>query len=688
MTHDVFISYSSKDKLTADAICSIFETNGIRCWIAPRDILPGMDWGASIIDAINDSQVMVLILSSNSNASEQVKREVERAVHKSIIIIPFRIEDVQLSKSLEYQLSLTHWMDAITPPLETHIQLLVDEIRPLLRAKHPDSSENTILAKPKSTLILENKTPQDNLNAIETYFYDLAKEKRISKDILLAVLALLDKDLSQLSELEQQQYQLINDLFARKFDALNFVRKWDKLSYQIEQAEKTAQHEKPQTTRISLTKPAKASSTQTNKPEEKVTQQDDTGQEKLKKNYLNAIIVFSSIAILLLIAAIIWKTTEDKTPDLGDITPVATTPIKIEPAKNPSIEMVDIKGGCFAMGSPDTETGRYANEKQHQVCVQDFQIDKHEVTQALWQSVMNNNPAKFKGDNLPVEQISWDDVQLFLSRLNQKTGENYRLPTEAEWEYATRAGTTSMFYTGTCIDTNKANYDGTAEDYTNCGAKNGVRVGQTKAVGSYPANPWGLYDMAGNVWEWLCSEYIENYSGHETQCTNSTINNLRVVRGGAWGYGPNGVRPAIRWWYAKNEYSEYIGLRLAKGNNVTTTAADAVALKTTTTATTTANTPLWGSLAVSNKGKYGYSYNYPTSEEADARALKECGSDCYIVKNFNGGCGAYAADQKPKGAWGWGTAPTKERAQELALSYCKQYGGKNCVVKIWSCNAR
>ena len=114
MAHDVFISYSTHDKLTADAICSIFEANGIRCWIAPRDILPGMDWGESIIDAINASRVMVLILSSSSNTSDQVKREVERAVHKSIVIIPFRIENVQLSKSLEYQLSLTHWLDALS----------------------------------------------------------------------------------------------------------------------------------------------------------------------------------------------------------------------------------------------------------------------------------------------------------------------------------------------------------------------------------------------------------------------------------------------------------------------------------------------------------------------------------------------------------------------------------------------
>lgn len=134
MAHDVFISYSAEDKPIADAMCSTLESNGIRCWMAPRDILPGMDWGGSIIDAIADSRVMVLLLSSNSNASVQVKREVERAVNKGVIVIPFRIEDVSLSKSLEYQLSLTHWMDALTPPMEKHLQTLARDIRQLLPA--------------------------------------------------------------------------------------------------------------------------------------------------------------------------------------------------------------------------------------------------------------------------------------------------------------------------------------------------------------------------------------------------------------------------------------------------------------------------------------------------------------------------------------------------------------------------
>jgi hypothetical protein len=135
MAHDVFISYSSKDKPVADAVCAGLEGRGIRCWAAPRDILPGSDWGAAIIDAITGSKVMVLIFSGNANASPQIKREVERAVAKGVKILPFRIEDVPMSKSLEYFISTPHWLDALTQPLEGHIARLAETVGFLANAR-------------------------------------------------------------------------------------------------------------------------------------------------------------------------------------------------------------------------------------------------------------------------------------------------------------------------------------------------------------------------------------------------------------------------------------------------------------------------------------------------------------------------------------------------------------------------
>src|SRR3984957_18832283 len=133
VAHDIFICYSARDKTVANAMCAVLEAEGIRCWIAPRDIVPGADWGESIIDAINDARGMVLIFSSNANdAQSQIKREVERAVNKGIPVIPFRIENVMPTKSLEYFLSTPHWLDAFTPPLDGHVRQLADSIKRLL----------------------------------------------------------------------------------------------------------------------------------------------------------------------------------------------------------------------------------------------------------------------------------------------------------------------------------------------------------------------------------------------------------------------------------------------------------------------------------------------------------------------------------------------------------------------------
>jgi hypothetical protein len=135
VAHDVFISYSAKDKPTADAVCAALEGRGIRCWIAPRDILAGTDWSASIIEAINGSKILVLIYSASANDSPQIRREVERAVNKRLAILPFRIEDVPVSESLEYFISTPHWLDALTPPLHEHLALLGDAVEALLQKR-------------------------------------------------------------------------------------------------------------------------------------------------------------------------------------------------------------------------------------------------------------------------------------------------------------------------------------------------------------------------------------------------------------------------------------------------------------------------------------------------------------------------------------------------------------------------
>jgi hypothetical protein len=143
MAHDVLISYSSKDKQYADAMCATLENKGIRCWIAPRDILAGTTYARTIIDAINRTRILVLLFSSNSNRSQQVLREVERAVSKGIPIIPFRIEDAPLSEDMEYFISGSHWLDALSPPLETHFNRLAETVSTLLKLYSQQRNDTT-----------------------------------------------------------------------------------------------------------------------------------------------------------------------------------------------------------------------------------------------------------------------------------------------------------------------------------------------------------------------------------------------------------------------------------------------------------------------------------------------------------------------------------------------------------------
>jgi MFS transporter, Spinster family, sphingosine-1-phosphate transporter len=147
MAHDVFISHSAKDKKTADAVCAMLESEGIRCWIAPRDIVPGMEWGRCIIEAIKKSRIMVLVFTANANTSPQIRREVERAVNHDVAILPFRVENVIPDESLEYFIGNVHWLDALTPPIEAHIRSLTGTIRVLLDRIEPRDFDKGVIDK-------------------------------------------------------------------------------------------------------------------------------------------------------------------------------------------------------------------------------------------------------------------------------------------------------------------------------------------------------------------------------------------------------------------------------------------------------------------------------------------------------------------------------------------------------------
>jgi formylglycine-generating enzyme required for sulfatase activity len=254
------------------------------------------------------------------------------------------------------------------------------------------------------------------------------------------------------------------------------------------------------------------------------------------------------------------------------------------------LELIDIPAGNFLMGAQKGELESDESElPQREVSVQTFLMSRYPITQRQWRTVaswepvgkeLNSDPSSFKGDNRPVDSVSWYDAMEFCARLARKTGKPYRLPSEAEWEYACRAGTTTPFHFGETISTKIANYDG---NYTYGGGEKGIYRRETTEVGQFPANAWGLHDLHGNVWEWCLDPWHDNYenapkSGRVWDEQNKNENDYqnilenlgdllkddrwRVLRGGSWGPEPRNCRSAYRIAYNPDSALNHFGFRV------------------------------------------------------------------------------------------------------------------------------
>jgi sulfatase modifying factor 1 len=246
-----------------------------------------------------------------------------------------------------------------------------------------------------------------------------------------------------------------------------------------------------------------------------------------------------------------------KAPDVNDAKPK-------DPPKtftnSIGMKFVWIPPGNFLMGSPKEEKERREDESQHKVTLtKGFYMGVYAVTQEQYETVMGNNPSAFKGENnLPVEQLSWEDCQVFIKKLRDKDKKAYRLPTEAEWEFACRAGTKTPFYFGETISTDQANYNG--EAYFN--GKKGVNREKTTPVGIFPANAWGLHDMHGNLWQW-CQEWYGDYPQIDlVDPQGPEKGEKRVLRGGSWFDKPRYARSAFRFMEVPGRGGPNIGFRV------------------------------------------------------------------------------------------------------------------------------
>ena len=230
------------------------------------------------------------------------------------------------------------------------------------------------------------------------------------------------------------------------------------------------------------------------------------------------------------------------------------------------LEMVYIPGGSFLMGSPENEAAR-CNEKdlQHEVTVQPFYMSKYPITQDQYQALMGNNPSFFKGGSLPVERINWHYATKFCQKLSQKTGKIYRLPSESQWEYACRAGTTTPFYFGETITYELVNYRSNLFTYAN--EPKGKYREKTTDVGTFPPNTFGLYDMHGNVWEWCADDWHDNYNDAPTDGSVwlDGDTNCSLLRGGSWLFNAIGCRSAVRLKYDRRGIHDTdFGFRLVR----------------------------------------------------------------------------------------------------------------------------
>ncbi len=238
-----------------------------------------------------------------------------------------------------------------------------------------------------------------------------------------------------------------------------------------------------------------------------------------------------------------------------------TTTISAGPENLDTIEsigenIVPIPSGTFEMGCSDGDKDCGLDEyPSHTVTISSFKMSSCEVTQGQWKAVMGSNPSYFSdcGDDCPVETVSWNDAQNFIDELNSQTGKNYRLPTEAEWEYAARAGTTTKWYCGdyeTCLDDIAWYNDNSGR--------------QTHPAGQKQPNARGIYDISGNVWEWVADSYDRDYYEYSpsTDPQGPSSGSAQVLRGGSWNYYPWYCRSSYRFSYFASYTSNYVGFRL------------------------------------------------------------------------------------------------------------------------------
>ncbi len=511
----LFVSHVSEDRAAAMEIVEELERRGVRCWIAPRDVRPGRPFDDEIADAIDGCRAMLLIFSEHCNASEYIRREVTVAGESQKVVIPFRIENAQPKHGLRVRLSDLHWLDGFASR-----ELAIDELVKTFPEKR-----------------IETKGASDE-----------APREREPPPIA-----------SSAAGREQRR---------REAGAAREATEDDRVGSQAQaqrRADEADAHRPPRRQELRRAWPPSRT----------------------------AVLAASLIGLALITATVVWLVHAPATgvpPTAVAPAPTAVAPTKmavtaLSPERERALkpmdqfkecddcpEMVVVPAGSFMMGSATSEPGRTTEEgPQHTVTLtRNFAVGRFELTFAEWDACVADGGCRgYKPDSQgwgrgrrPAINVSWDDAKAYVAWLTKATGKSYRLLSEAEREYVTRAGTTTPFWWGNSISTAQANYSGTPYE---AGAKGEYR-GRTVAVDSFEPNAWGLFQVHGNIYDWTEDCGHENYQGAPGDgsawltgdCTS------RVIRGGSWDYDAAYLRSASRLAYAIDTRDVWLGFRVGR----------------------------------------------------------------------------------------------------------------------------
>lgn len=584
MKFDVFISHSHHDKAVADAACAALENARIRCWIAPRNIVPGTDWGASIVDAIDGCRAIVLIFSSHANNSLQIRNEVTRAVSRGVPVIPVRIENIQPTKALAYYMGAVHWLDALTPPIDPHLRHLAASIEALLQIEPPAQSGTVFVTEPSAEISpVETREPE-----IEAFATTQTGSSERSAEASIATGAA----------------PVMADLGHSTAE----IKPNGDLSSKTEEAEKSA-------------------------PASRVSPPTSFFRSWLTRKSLLFLSVPLGLIVLSAIAFPYFKGVlsngqnvapapdirgiEGKvpTPPRGDqevvvdpAPPISPTPASspILPApvsppiprvltKPPPVDaigeggqvfrdcadcppMVVVPAGTAIIGSPSDEAQREPGEgpRQRIRIAKPFAVGTTAVSFAEWDACVAEGGCRHfiptdmgwgRGD-LPVIFVSWDDAKAYVKWLSDKTEQHYRLLSEAEWEYVARACRAaacqdSTYWFGNAITPERANYDWR---YSYSGSPKAQALRRTTPVGHFQSNPFGVHDITGNVDQWVEDCWNPNLADLPTDGSAQARGDCtsHVLRGGSWSDEPKDLRSAARKWDIATSCKPQYGFRVAR----------------------------------------------------------------------------------------------------------------------------